>query len=95
LKQNTGGLVDIKLENQEWKTFLDTRRAGNYDVARAGWAADYNQASTFGKYFLSNSSNNTARYKSAAYDAEINAAYQAGNAEERAAAYAKAEAQLA
>lgn len=95
LKQNTNGIVDIKLENQEWKTFLDTRRSGNYDVARAGWAADYNQASTFGKYFLSNSSNNTAKYKSEAYDAEINAAYKAGNAEERAAAYAKAEAQLA
>lgn len=94
-KQNTGGLVDVALENQEWKTYLDTRNKGNYDVARAGWSADYNQASTFGKYFLSTSSNNSAKYKSAAYDAAINSAYQAATAEERAAAYAKAEAQLA
>lgn len=85
----------MKLENKEWKTYLDARRNGNYDVARAGWAADYNQASTFGKYFLSNSSNNTARYKNPAYDAAINAAYNEQSAEGRAAAYANAEAILA
>lgn len=95
LKKNTLGLVDVKLENKEWKTYLDARRNGNYDVARAGWAADYNQASTFGKYFLSNSSNNTARYKNPAYDAAINAAYNEQSAEGRAAAYANAEAILA
>lgn len=95
LKKNTLGLVDVKLENKEWKTYLDARRNGNYDVARAGWAADYNQASTFGKYFLSNSSNNTARYKNPAYDAAINAAYNEQSAEGRATAYANAEAILA
>ena len=60
-KANTKGLVDVQLENQEWKTYLDTRRQGKYDVARAGWSADYNQATTFTNYFLSNSSNNTAK----------------------------------
>lgn len=94
-KSNTKGLVDVKLENQEWKTYLDTRRQGKYDVARAGWAADYNQASTFANYFLSNSSNNTAFYKSAEYDAAIADALNAADAEGRAAAYAKAEEILA
>ncbi|QIM62706.1 oligopeptide ABC transporter substrate-binding protein OppA [Pasteurellaceae bacterium Orientalotternb1] len=94
-KQNTKGLVDVKLENQEWKTFLDTKRKANFDVARAGWAADYNQASTFGNYFLSNSSNNTSFYKSKAYDNAIADALKAADAEGRAAAYAKAEAILA
>lgn len=93
-KQNTKGLVDVKLENQEWKTYIDTRRQGNYDVARAGWAADYNQASTFTNYFLSNSSNNTAFYKSVEYDAAIQESFKAADAAERAAAYAKAEAIL-
>ncbi len=27
------------LENQEWKTYLDTRRQGNFDVTRAGCSA--------------------------------------------------------
>lgn len=94
-KQNTNGLIDVKLENQEWKTYLDTRRQGKYDVARAGWAADYNQASTFANYFLSNSSNNTANYKSAEYDAAIQEALNAADAAGRATAYAKAEEILA
>jgi len=58
-KANTKGLIDVKLENQEWKTYIDSRRAGRYDAARAGWNADYNQATTFGNYFLSNSTRNT------------------------------------
>jgi len=47
-KQNLG--INVTLENQEWKTFLETRskRSGyNYQVARAGWCGDYNEASTF------------------------------------------------
>ncbi|STV41200.1 oligopeptide ABC transporter substrate-binding protein OppA [Klebsiella pneumoniae subsp. pneumoniae] len=34
-RKNLG--IDVKLVNQEWKTFLDTRHQGTYDVARAGW----------------------------------------------------------
>lgn len=94
-KQATNGIVDVKLENQEWKTFLDTRRNANYDVSRAGWSADYNQATTFINYFLSNSSNNTAFYKSEAYDAAVAESYKATDAAGRADAYAKAEEQLA
>ncbi|AHG86757.1 Periplasmic oligopeptide-binding protein [Bibersteinia trehalosi USDA-ARS-USMARC-190] len=94
-KTNTKGLIDVKLENQEWKTFLDTRRQGKSEVARAAWAADYNQATSFINYFLSNSSNNTAFYKSKAYDAAVAESYQAKDAAGRASAYAKAEAILA
>lgn len=94
-KQNTKGLVKIKLKNQEWKTFLETRRQGNFDVSRSGWTGDYNQATTFGTYYLSNSSNNRISYKSKIYDDAINSAYNVESAEDRANAYAKAEAQLA
>lgn len=94
-KQNTKGLVDVKLENQEWKTYIDTRRQGKYDVARAGWAADYDHATTFLNYFLSNSSNNTAFYKNKAYDDALAESYKTAEAEGRKAAYAKAEEVLA
>ena len=94
-KANTKGLIDVKLENQEWKTYIDSRRAGRYDAARAGWNADYNQATTFGNYFLSNSSNNTAKYANPEYDKAIAESYVATDAEGRAKAYAKAEGILA
>lgn len=94
-KANTKGLVDVKLENQEWKTYIDSRRGGRYDLARAGWSADYNQATTFGNYFLSNSSNNTAKYKNPEYDKAMAESYLATDEKGRAAAYAKAEAILA
>ncbi|WP_386695422.1 ABC transporter substrate-binding protein [Lonepinella sp. MS14435] len=94
-KANTQGLVDVKLENQEWKTYISTRRSKNYDAARAGWSADYNQASTFVNYFLSNSSNNTAFYRSEKYDAAVMESRAALDENQRAEAYAKAEEILA
>jgi oligopeptide transport system substrate-binding protein len=60
--------ADVKLVNQEWKTFLDTRHQGTYDVARAGWCADYNEPTSFLNTMLSDSSMNTAHYKSPAFD---------------------------
>ena len=32
--------VSITLENQEWNTFLTTRKNGDYTIARNGWVAD-------------------------------------------------------
>ena len=31
--------ITMNLENQEWNTFLDTRKAGNFSIARNGWLA--------------------------------------------------------
>ena len=38
--------VQVSLVNQEWKTHLETQKQGNFDVGRAGWIADYNEASS-------------------------------------------------
>ncbi|MBJ7220739.1 MULTISPECIES: oligopeptide ABC transporter substrate-binding protein OppA [unclassified Brenneria] len=88
-KQNIG--VNVKLENQEWKTFLDTRHQGSFDVARAGWCADYNEPSTFLNSMLSDSSSNTSHYKSSDFDALIAKSLQVETEEERAAVYQQAE----
>ncbi|GAM66096.1 oligopeptide ABC transporter [Vibrio ishigakensis] len=87
--------VKVKLENQEWKTFLDTRRAGDYDVTRATWCADYNEPSSFLSLYQSNNSSNDARYFSDAYDALMNYAMNATDDKVRAEYYADAEKQLA
>lgn len=39
--------VEVKLANQEWGTFLESRKAGQFDVARSGWGADFNHAINF------------------------------------------------
>ncbi|WP_348647014.1 ABC transporter substrate-binding protein [Aliiroseovarius sp. S1123] len=59
-KQNLG--VNVTLENQEWKTFLNTRGEQNYEIARAGWCGDYNEASTFLDLVQSGSGYNDAKY---------------------------------
>jgi oligopeptide transport system substrate-binding protein len=91
-KKNLG--VNVKLENQEWKTFLDSRHQGTFDVARAGWCADYNEPTSFLNTMLSDSSNNTAHYKSAEFDKLIGDTLQATDDAQRSALYAKAEQQL-
>lgn len=91
LGKNLKGAVKVKMENQEWKSFLDSRHQGKYDVARAGWCADYNEATTFLNYFLSTTSVNTSFYKSAEFDAAIAEAFKAKDDAGRAEAYAKAE----
>ncbi|WP_414148661.1 oligopeptide ABC transporter substrate-binding protein OppA [Erwinia sp. BNK-24-b] len=91
-KKNLG--VNIKLNNQEWKTFLDTRHQGNFDVARAAWCADYNEPTSFLNTMLSNSSNNTSHYKSAAFDKFMATAATASDEKARSAAYTQAEQQL-
>ncbi len=86
--------VKVKLENQEWKTFLDTRHQGNFDVARAGWCADYNEPTAFLNTMLSDSSNNTSHYKSPAFDKLLAQALQATDDAQRAGIYNQAEQQL-
>ncbi|MDU7693038.1 MAG: peptide ABC transporter substrate-binding protein [Helicobacter sp.] len=93
-KKNLGGLVDIKLENQEWKTFLETKRALKYEISRAGWCADYDDASSFLNILRSDDSTNDFGYKNKEYDAQIDNAYKAKTAKERAQFYAKAEDKL-
>ncbi|MCT8249780.1 oligopeptide ABC transporter substrate-binding protein OppA [Proteus faecis] len=88
-KKNLG--ADVSLENQEWKTFLDTRHQGTYDVARAGWCADYNEPSSFLNMMLSYSSNNTVHYKNTEFDALIKESLRVKSDDERAAIYQKAE----
>ncbi|GBG09101.1 hypothetical protein PAT3040_03730 [Paenibacillus agaridevorans] len=55
--------VEVKLANQEWGTFLETRKAGQFDIARSGWGADINHPINF-TYDLIHpkSGNNDGRY---------------------------------
>ncbi len=54
--------VTINLENQEWNTFLNTRKNGDYSVARNGWLADYNDPISFLDMWTSTSGNNDVQF---------------------------------
>ena len=51
----------MRLANQEWATFLETRKQGNYTVARNGWLADYNDPINMLDMWVSYSGNNDAQ----------------------------------
>ena len=54
--------INIELKNQEWNTFLETRKNGNYSVARNGWLADYNDPISFLDMWTTNSGNNDIQF---------------------------------
>ena len=74
--------VNVTLENQEWGTYLANRRAGEFEIARAGWVGDYQDPNTFLDMFVSGGAMNGGRYSNAEYDALIEeaATMQAGSA---------------
>lgn len=88
-KKNLG--VTVVLENQEWKTYLDSRHQGAYQMARAGWCADYNEPSSFLNSMKTGDSNNTAFYSDVAYDKALQDSAKATDEKARAADYQKAE----
>lgn len=89
------GNIDVTLTNQEWKTYLDARRNGNYQVARAGWCGDYNEPSSFLNIAKTGNSSNYGKYSSQSYDNLLAETLKGGvDAAKRTELYNKAEAQL-
>ena len=59
--------ITMNLKNQEWNTFLNTRKNGDYFVARNGWLADYNDPICFLDMWTSNSGNNDVQFGKGAH----------------------------
>ena len=60
--------VTVTLNNQEWATFLQTRKDGDYSIARNGWIADYNDPMCFLDMWITGGGNNDAQYSNPDYD---------------------------
>ena len=54
--------ITMNLTNQEWATFLNTRKNGDYSIARNGWVADYNDPICFLDMWTTNSGNNDVQF---------------------------------
>jgi oligopeptide transport system substrate-binding protein len=63
--------VDVRIEQVEWKVFLDRIHNLDYQVARGGWYGDYVDPNTFLDMFVTGGGNNQTGWSSAAYDAAI------------------------
>ena len=59
--------ITMNLENQEWNTFLNTRKEGKYSIARNGWLADYNDPICFLDMWTSGSGNNDVQFGKGAH----------------------------
>ncbi len=65
-KRNLG--ITLELENQEWATYLASRNAGDFQIARAGWVGDYQDPNTFLDMFVTGTAMNGGKYSNDVYD---------------------------
>ena len=54
--------ITMQLENQEWNTFLNPRKNGDFSIARNGWLADYNDPICFLDMWTTGSGNNDVQF---------------------------------
>lgn len=83
--------VTVNLSNQDWNVFLENRKQGDYQIARNGWIADYNDPCSFLDMWYTGGGNNDAQYSNKDYDAKIDAAKATAVQEERMKAFHEAE----
>jgi len=83
--------IHCELRNQEWKVFLNSTRAGEYQVSRGGWIGDYLDPTTFLDLWLPGNANNRTGWSDPAYTDLIVRAAAETDPDERAALLAGAE----
>lgn len=89
-KKNLG--VDVKLENKEWKQFLDDLHEGRYQIGRFGWIGDYSDPVNFLELFKEkNGSLNDTHWESPKYKALLEQSATESDPEKRTAILKQAE----
>ena len=54
--------IQMTIASEEWNVFLDDRKAGNFDFAREGWLADFNDPINMLEMFMTESGNNDPQF---------------------------------
>ncbi len=86
--------IKANIGNQEWGVFLKNRNSLNFEIARSGWGADYNDAVTFIDLFTTQSGNNNTGYSKKEYDALVDKIYSTDDPAVRVQTMAEAEKML-
>jgi oligopeptide transport system substrate-binding protein len=60
--------INVELKNQEWTTYLASRNAGDFQLARAGWVGDFQDPITFLDMFITGAGMNGGRYSNEVFD---------------------------
>ena len=75
--------INVRIENQEYKGFLDTQNNINYDIARSGWIGPFMDPVAFLDIWTTGNKNNTTHWGDPKYDALIHQAARTGDAKTR------------
>lgn len=54
--------IDMTIRSCDWNVFLNDRKSGNYDIARNGWIADFNDPINFLEMWTTESGNNDIQF---------------------------------
>lgn len=60
--------VEVELLNEEWKVFIETRKNGDFEIARNAWIMDFFDAGSILETFMSDSPQNDSFYKNEKFD---------------------------
>jgi oligopeptide transport system substrate-binding protein len=75
--------IEVTLENQEWKVYLDTQNSMNYDISRSAWIGDFMDPVTFLSMWTTGNGNNNTHWSNPEYDAVIDQAARTGDPKAR------------
>lgn len=88
-KSNLG--ISVGLNSQDWGVYLDAQQRLDYDVARAGWTADYTDPITFLDMWTTGNGNNMTGWSRPEFDALIAKSRTIRDSDERFAVLREAE----
>ena len=54
--------IKVDIQAEDWKVFVNDRKAGNFDVARNGWLADFDDPINMIEMWITNSGNNDVQF---------------------------------
>ena len=52
----------MSIQVQDWNVFLEERKNGNFDIAREGWIADFNDPINMLEMWTTTSGNNDCQF---------------------------------
>ncbi|MBV9492224.1 MAG: peptide ABC transporter substrate-binding protein, partial [Verrucomicrobia bacterium] len=75
--------IDVGLENQEWKVYLDTQNNRKYDISRSAWIGDFMDPLTFLSMWTTGNGNNNTNWSNPRFDQLIDQSNHTGDPEAR------------